>query len=343
MADIATNIINSVGTLNYTATNAEPILEPLFRAADVERFFTVQDNVSGTHKLPVIGALRKITKKYAGCGLTVTGDGVALSDREIAPIRMESHLEHCADVFDDSIFAAAKKKGYANNDVTGTQIEDIIQQLVSNATKEDYRRQLFFNDTALTGNADYNAYDGVWAKLKEGVTDTIVNRYTVTNNGALTDGESLTILDGLIAAATPVLKQVPKSQAEILVTGTIFDNLLSYKTGTGRELESTFQLLENGNGDMTEFETTKYKGYTIVAMREWDTWIEDLEQTDIHRAIFWVPSNHFIATDMASAKNQVKIWYSDDDDLTKTLVRYTVDYQFALGAMVAVAYAEPLP
>lgn len=336
MADIANNIIDSMGTLNYAGTNAEPILEPLFKAADVERFFTVLDDVRGKHKLPVIGALRKITKAYAGCGLTVTGGGVAVSDRQIEPVWMQSYLEHCPAVFDDSIFVERKRKSVDSNDITGTPLEDVVVSLVSSATKEDERRQLFFNDSASL-DTDYNAYDGVWVKLREGVTDGIVERYTVVPTGALADGDAFTILDGLIAAAPNVLKQVPKSQAMILVTGSVYDNLIQSKLDKCC-LETTFEKMENGYGDMTEFETTKYKGYTVVAMREWDTWIEDLGETTIHRAILWVPSNHFIATDMAAATNQVKVWYSNDDDLTKTLVRYTVDYQFALGAMVAVAY-----
>lgn len=333
MANLFTGV-----TMEYKGDVSGKLLyTPLFRNPGIERFFTLLDGVQSRTNLPIAGALRKITKKDPGCGLTETGAGVTISERLVEPVKMYSFLQHCPAVFDNTVFEKMRRAGYDINNIEGTELEQIVLHLVGNALQDDLFRQVFFSDTALS-DANYNSYNGVWKRLMADAALGNIMRTDTLGAGPLADCAAKDILRNLIRSAPNTLKQIPKSKAMILVSGSIFDNLLDCKLDQSAASLTALERLENGNGDVTEWETQWFEGYKVIAMRGWDTWIDDLGQNTPHRAVLWVPENHFIATDTAAAYNQIKVWYSHDDDLNKTLARYMIAYNYALPQLITVAY-----
>ncbi|MDZ4838805.1 MAG: hypothetical protein SGJ04_02240 [Bacteroidota bacterium] len=331
------NLLTGV-SMDYSGdVSGKVFYSPLFRNPAIQRFFTLLDGIQSRTNLPVAGAMQKITKKDPGCGLTETGTGISIAERTITPEKMVSHLQHCPRVFDNTLFEKLRRKGVDLNNIEGTDIEQMILKIVTGGLTDDLFRQVFFGNTA-SADADYSAYNGVWKQLFAGVTAGNVIRTSTIGSAALSAGDAKDILRSVVRSAPNVLRQLPKSKAVLLVTGSVYDNLLDTKLDIPNLGSSALEILENGAGEDTEYEYQLFEGYRVIAMRSWDTWIDDLSETTPHRTVLWAPDNHFIATDTSAAFNQVKVWYSNDDDQNKTLARYMIGYNYALPQMISLAY-----
>lgn len=334
MAEILTNTLS----LDFDK-QLELIYKPIFNQSYLERFFTVKEDVQSKYELPIVGRMARGLKSWdRGCGLPEAPAGTSITPRDLEVCAVQSYYEHCPNDWFETVYRKWQKTGADTNNIVGTPFEDIIAKLVGEQTLEDVWRIIFFGDTT-SEDTDFSACDGFWKIIMDDIASYAIpasQRYAVTSE-TLGDCDSQTILDGLIAAQSIYMKKLPKAQKFILVTGSIFDNLeLCLENACCGD--ASWNALQNGFGDNTPYETLMYRGYTVVAMREWDTYIDDLGGTFPHRAAMWTPSNNWIGTNAWSDKAQVKIWYSDDDDINKVLVRMLLGYQYVLADYIAVAY-----
>lgn len=334
MADILTNTL----AVDFEKQR-ELIYKPIFSESFIDRFFEIKENVQSKLQMPIVGRLPRGLKSWdRSCGLPAAPAGTSIVPRDLEVCAVQSYYEHCPNDWYETIFRTAQKNGVDTNNIIGTEFETIIAKIVGEQTLEDVWRILFFGDET-SEDDDFNACTGFWKRIFDDIASYEIpesQRYGVTST-TLSECSAETIINGVIAAQTSYMRQVPKNQKFILVTGSIFDNL-EICLGDKCCGDASWNAQQNGFGDDVVFETLKYRGYTVVAMRHWDIYIHDLGGTYPHRAAMWMPTNNFIGTDAWSNRNEVKIWYSDDDDINKVLVRMLLGYNYALADYIAVAY-----
>jgi hypothetical protein len=279
--------------------------------------------------------LRKITtKRGAACGLPSPKGNFAMYTKKLEPVEMEAYNEFCDKELNGTIFAKMKQSGVSAADITPTEFGAILQDVVFDAVAHDLTRILFLGDTALVGNVDYNQFNGIYKKLKVGTTD--LNN-PVSDAGAVappTLSNIVAELEKVYQAQSRNLRQVPNNQKKFWVTEEIYEVYAQYLTTVGVQFNQS--RIEGGLDNVT------YKGIPLVPLYIVSKALNDfasgspLVVPNPHRIILTKPDQHFIATDYNSS-SILKMWYSDDDDKNKILVRYLADYNFKYGDYSVIA------
>jgi hypothetical protein len=264
-------------TMQYNGTQtADLILKPLFKNPMLNALFSMRTDVLYREPLNVVGPLTGIIQKYTGCAQLPTSGNAGITQRFLAPQKMQAHVQQCADVFDRTILEEGKKKGVDWNNLDGTAMGSLLESLAVNGLTLDLFRLIFFGDTA-SANAQLNIIDGVWKKTFAGVADanpdnaiprTIIPDVLATNTARDTFKKMLT------TGSTNILKQAIRNQkALILCTGAMFDNYLESKESANNVGVDQAYLNElNGMSTLNMgIEAIPYRGIPVLAMRDWDT------------------------------------------------------------------------
>lgn len=149
-------------------------------------------NVQSSLKLNYFGAAQKILKAYAKGFSGATG--TTYTQRTLTVVRMKAEAADDALEFYQTVFEQGLKKGDWN-DLTATQLKEVIVELYRNAVKSDVFRQFWLADAyketvssgviSGTADADYNAFTGIWKLLFNNASttpsDTQIFRYAVTD------------------------------------------------------------------------------------------------------------------------------------------------------------------
>lgn len=313
-------------------TNPEIFEIPTFVSPEIEKNFTVIDDIQDQMKLTFAGHLAKITKKYTTCGWVETGNGAALTEKTLTVVPLQIQLSQCADVFTRTLKDQSRKSGLNWNDLTGTDIETLIVNMVKKAAKEDFFRIISFGDTASV-SADYQMLDGLWRQIFNNVNSYCIEKVGSIGNTTLTPANVMGFFKDLYNNANNVLKSIPEADKKFYVTGSIYDAMIeNYEsTSTGSDI----QLNNMINGQST----LKYRGIEIVPFRSWDTYISaDLGGFAPHRIIYSVPENFVIGVETMSDFNQLDFWYEKKDDTNYIRMRYRAGFQFMHCDYVAVSY-----
>jgi hypothetical protein len=327
---------NVLGTSGLTYNGKETmdvLIKPSFKDPELSKVFRIITDIQSKQKMYLVNPLSYITKKYTGCGLTVTGSGVSISERELEVEPLEIYLEECADVFTDTIFEQWRKSGADWNDLTGTAAQKIIESLVMDAAARDAFRIASFGNTSLS-DTRYTMLDGMWKLIYDNVDSYCIDRVEYLPDGTLSADASIGYLKNLYNRADNILKQVKNTDKHFLVTGSLYDNLLeSYESKSAGTSEIQFKYLTDGVTSLT------YRGIEVVPIRSWDTYIDaDFSDSNPHRAVYTLKDNWVLGIEKASDFTKAKFWYSDDDDMNKTLIRYRMGVQFVHCDLTAVSY-----
>lgn len=82
---------------------------------------------------------------------------------------VEMYVEECAEDFRDTlrniIAERALRSGVDINDIGGTELDEIITELLTDALRRDNFRILSFADKGNTANTDYDQTIGLWPRL----------------------------------------------------------------------------------------------------------------------------------------------------------------------------------
>lgn len=288
------------------------------------------DDIQSRLKIYFSGKLDKVTKKRDGCGNTYSGDGVAITNRNIDVTDMEVFLKQCSDVFDQTIYEAAKKKGVEINDLEGTEIEAIAIKLIEDAMTRDLIRQSWFNDTSLTGNADYNAYDGWFKLIAAGIAATTITNLPIASMS--TGQNAHDAIEAVYNAQSLAMKSQATESKVILVTRNIYDKYVDYLRGLGAD--ATFNSTINGVG------MAKFSGIEVIPMDIWTEYFTADFSSDLGngRIVMVVKDEALmLGVDAESDYTVVQSWYSIDDDIQKFRVRYKVGPTLKYHEMIVVA------
>jgi hypothetical protein len=317
---MAGKVVESV--VQYEGKQAKEVFKPIIleNPALAEQGIKVIADVQGKLYVYNRGKLRFVTKKRTTCGLTATGTGVDITRELITVEDMEIYLTECADIFENTIFETAKKKGVDINDLSGTEIDRLLMEIVLEGTTWDFGRQIWFNDTA-SADANYSAYSGFLKKIIALVASGDVPNATI---GASVDtpAEAYSLLLSVFNQRTLEMKSQPTSAQQFMVTRSIYDLYVQYlSTLNGSEI--SYQNVING------IEAPLFQGVKVITMPTWDEVLaSDTDIADIFPNGIVVMSTDeeslHIAVDAQGDEAKIKTWYSDDDDVQKYLVRYKI-------------------
>lgn len=327
----------STSLSGYTQQEVEKyFLSPLFLGNDYLNKFTLYPSVKGSMKLDHFAAAEKITVAQTGVAFAGTA-GAAYTQVDLVVGNVEAEMEQRAITFVGTVKAEALKLGTDRENVDGTVIKEIVSNMMLQAVKRDFNRQLWFGDTGATGtgNGNYTPYNGIFVALQglataqELVLDVAGGSpstgCTLATTGVVTADESISILDAMYTAATPELKELPKT---LFVSGAFAEAYMAYLRSQG--VSESFGYLQDGTPSIS------WNGIPIVVRRDWDTvlatdfaLIDGASAADSTiRAVLVADKAIAVGTDFEGAG--FESWYSQDQKA----------YRFRLGYKVGTALMD---
>jgi hypothetical protein len=327
-----TNILGTSGLTYGGKETMDVLIKPSFLDPTLSSIFRIRTDIKSTEKMYQLNPLSYLTQAYTSCGLPDPSSGVNITQRTLTTAALQIHTEECADVFTNTIFENWKKSGNDVNDLTGTEAAKIIEQITMNAAVRDAYRIACFGDTDIS-DTRYTMLDGMWKLIFDNVESYCIDRVEYLTDGTLSAGNALTYLTNLYNNCDNVLASIAESEKHFLVTTQIYNNLLaSYESAAGYT-ELQFENLTNGQ------KLVKFRGIEVVPQRSWSTYINsDFSNAQPHRIVYTTKDNWVLGVEKESDMTTFRNWYSQDDDVYRTLLRYRMGVQFVHCDLTAVSY-----
>lgn len=172
-------------SLTFTKESVtEYFLKPLFVDADVRQIVNMRTDLKSGEKLDMISKLSKITKGYAQGTSFTPSTGVTITQKTVTVVTMKAEVFQNGRAFLNYVKQEALKKGYAENDITGTVFEEIVLAVFMRGLMADLNRQIFFGDVIKeviasdapngTLDVDYKEYDGIWTRVINDINATTI-------------------------------------------------------------------------------------------------------------------------------------------------------------------------
>lgn len=184
----------------------------------------VMTDIQSKKQLNYFGTLQKITKKYTK-GFNGSS-GAEYTQRTIEVVQLEAEIKQDANVFYQTVYETAQKKGWEWNVVTGTIMGEIVAGIFRDALQVDAFRMAWLNDVnketvvndlpSGVADEDYDAFPGFWSRFiadSKLVTDGDFNadldirRYIIESGG--TTGISTITFTGTGGTADITINNVP--------------------------------------------------------------------------------------------------------------------------------------
>ncbi len=301
---------------------------------------TVRPNITSKEQLNFRDKLGKATRRFTQCSFDPI-TGITLTDKVLDVNPMKVDLEECVFTLRDTIFEAAwAKTGTAIVDLTGTEVERIMRDMLVETTRRDTARGLWWGDTTV-GSLDYNGYDGFWKLLING---------TASLDGSIdmTDFETNSVLD--TDAALDVFEAMWN---ELDATTREFGTDLRIWTtlAMGDNYRATLRNLSTDSGFATVLDgppRMAFNNIEILEVPEWGVDIADasnglassLRTTTNNVAILSIGSNFFIGTDAVGAAKgtDAEIWFSQDNRTIRANLNYKIGTQIPFLELVVAAF-----
>jgi hypothetical protein len=327
-----TNILGTSGLTYGGKETMDVLIKPSFLDPTLSSIFRIMTDIQSTQKMYLLNPVSYLTREYEACGLPDAATGVSITQKTLTTAPLQIYTNECADVFTNTIFETWKKSGADVNDLTGTEAAKIIEKITMDAAVRDAYRIACFGDT--TGSdVRYTMLDGMWRLIFDNVESYCIDRVEYLPDGTLSAGNALTYLTNLYNNCDNILAAVPESDKHFLVTTQIYNNLLaSYESAAGYT-ELQFENLTNGQ------KLVKFRGIEVIPQRAWSTYITaDFSSANPHRIVYTKKDNWVLGVEKESDMTTFRNWYSMDDDIYKTLLRYRMGVQFVHCDLTAVSY-----
>lgn len=325
--------------ITYNGKEAkEQVLKPAIDMGALADFgIKVVEGVKVKQQVIFLKKLGKLTIIDPGCGQGVTTTQIPRTVKYFEPVDLKAWIKLCWKDVEGTALEDALKTGNEKSDLTGTDVEKVVLDVMEPAVKEDNLRMMFLSDTAivagqLTGGANdvkyYNQYDGYFKLIATGVAASKIKYHAITKNAGasyaaqeLAAGEARQILRGVYNKQTTLMKQQPKADKVFLVTRAIFENY-SEELESNDKLESSWKQMQDGT------ETLTYRGIPLKIVDVVDTYLEaDFNNgTKIdkpHRVILTVKENLQMNYD-ADPFNPLamEVWYERKDEEVHNRLKY---------------------
>lgn len=236
---------------NFTQTwngrwTTETFFEPVLRAASIADYAYIMTDVPGKTNLNIAGRFGKVIKKKTACGTkTATNENQAeIEERTLVCEAGEIHIVQCVDEFLQTVYELALKLGMNFVDITGTELDTILQTILKNDLQLNITANVWMSDSADL-DAYYNIGDG-WLKilLAEALAGDVVKTadIAVLNNVAGTTGYDY--LKRLWEESTNELDQIPENEKIFVISRKWYENFTEKLENTGNDM--AWVMLQDG-------------------------------------------------------------------------------------------------
>jgi hypothetical protein len=234
---------------------------------------------------------------------------------------MELFVEECKDAWENTIYEQFLASGVDANDVGASDvIRGIIDTIVIDAMRRDNFRLFSFGNVD-SSNTNLNGMTGMWTRLFAGVQDSYcVKRQD--NIAVLNQTEGTRAIDyfrNLIEGAPIILKQIPRNEKALFVTGNVYENFQTNLENADQNANGV-QLVTKGDSGMI-----LYRGIEVIPIYAWDDAISVYSLGNASRILYTWKQNHVIGVDRTADQGAVRGWYEKKDR------KYFIEGQYKMG------------
>lgn len=273
--------IDKTGTteINITQDKIEDVIYSVFQSTDDLDLVTILTNIKGKQKIPKI-FLKGIGSDHAlvtsqGCGFRDTTT-LVLQDVDIEVEQQEIGLELCLNDFVNTTLEVYISDGGLNESIT---IEDAILAYLTELLKENIQRFTFDETTAT---------EGIFSKI---IDNTVTPFTPVGTNPTATD-----ILTQMYSALPFSWKKAQKANPVIFISPNFMDMVIS------EVIHSTAPVVANIEVINDRFRLPMTRAFVIVS-----PYLSGV------KAISGISNYLFLATDLQSDFENIRVWYSQDN------------------------------
>lgn len=294
--------------------STEVLFCPSINTPAISDLFRIFPEFKFRQQISILLPLEKIIKAYTSCARTFT-DGIDITNTTLTLKQLEINMMWCKDDFESqfgNILAEEwLKSGVDEFDPSGTELQKVIDQHVTDGARRDTFRILSFGDTA-DPDSDWNQLDGLWTHLiaESGTGSSYCTRRTSNIAGVLAAGGALTALQTMFEDSAIVLKQLPNAMKYFAVTGSVWENLLASYEANVNGTEAQFTLLKDGDDNLT------YRGIRIFPIYAWDAALADPTCPLFGRTnliLYTTRDNHAVGVDVEADQTKITGFYERRD------------------------------
>jgi hypothetical protein len=265
--------------INITQDKIEDVIYSVFQATDDLDLVTILTNIKGKQKIPKI-FLKGIGSDYAlitsqGCGFHDTTT-LVLQDVDIEVEQQEIGLELCLNDFVNTTLEVYISDGGLNESIT---IEDAILAYLTELLKENIQRFTFDETTATAG---------IFSKI---IDNTVTPFTPVGSNPTATD-----ILTQMYSALPFSWKKSQKANPVIFISPGFMDMVISEVTHSTAPVMANIEVIDD------RFRLPMTKALVVVS-----------QYLSGVKAISGISNYLFLATDLQSDFENIRVWYSQDN------------------------------
>jgi len=296
-------------------------------------------------QIPYVDTIQKVIKKYQNCNRTYT-DGIDILNTTVELCQLELNMQWCKDNFEGTVGNILAEEwlrsGVDEFNPEGTEIQTVIDRLVSDAARRDTFRIFSFGNTASLSD-DYNQLDGLWTKLIAGDSPSeayCVKRVANLGLSDLGNGAALEALEAAYTESDIILKQLPNNQKYFAVTGSVYENLLASYEANVNGTERQFTNLTMGQGDQGS--SLMYRGIPVNALYAWDNSLQDPDNPLFglarHLILYTTRDNHVVGVDVQEDATRISGWYERKDRRYYIEGFQRLGYNYVCCGLQSIAY-----
>lgn len=282
--------IDKSGTteINITQDKIEDVIYSVFQSTDDLDLVTILTNIKGKQKIPKI-FLKGIGSDHAlvtsqGCGFRDTTT-LVLQDVDIEVEQQEIGLELCLNDFVNTTLEVYIGDGGRNESIS---IEDAILAYLTELLKENIQRFTFDETTATEYDYISVANEGIFSKI---IDNTVTPFTPVGSNPTATD-----ILTQMYSALPFSWKKSQKANPVIFISPNFMDMVISEVTHSTAPVMANIEVIDD------RFRLPMTKALVVVS-----PYLSDV------KAISGISNYLFLATDLQSDFDDIRVWYSQDN------------------------------
>lgn len=325
--------------------NGDEVLDLFFKPTvateEVFNRYRVMPNVVGKSNIYLRGIAEKILKKITTCSFNAKGQ-LEITDKTIEVHPVAVHLEQCERAFDGTVFEKAwLNQGTDRTDLTGTVVQELVEQFIADGLERDVPRGLWWNKVG-AADADYDYGFNGWLQLFLADTAAIgfvLDISTFETANKLDVDAAAAIFQELIEGQTAASRKFGKDLLRLYVSSSILDNYKRTLRASGTDFGATIQV----NG----IDRPAFDGYQIIEIPSWDVDMDDagnptvgdLNTTSNSLVILTTPENLIIGIDSQNAAggNDAVIWYSLDNQSLRAVINFQYGAQILHESLFSVA------
>ena len=310
------------------------LIAELFTDPELERFFTLQLNVSNGDKLGYRGEMSDVGWAGSGCNPTYKNATIQFLEKEWSIGDWQVPLKWCYTELIGTIAEYCLKKGTEIGDLTSTEyMDDIVYPALKEAMRLMMWRIIWFGNKEaknvaaesggnITAGVDVELFkttDGLWKKLFAIGTENTGQKVTIDANSQTTmalqfsklkeAGVAIGIFDSLLENADARIAGI--EGAGIFCTKSLADALTKDLKREYKEILTWEQIFKG-------LDVTEYNGVPVYRVSIWDRFIMKYENDGTklnlpHRAVFGSPREILVGTPANQLISDLDIFFDKKD------------------------------